>query len=376
MRAVLASKQADCRAAVTHFELSRDVIASQPEALKAFGFCLASLERLPEAATLLEQAISASPSDRQARYTLASIRIKLHLDREAIEALAPLLEPPVDAEASSLASSAYEALGETSQAVESLRRAIVLSPLRIDYYLDFASLSFVHESPDVGISMLNAGLQVSPRSGRLYLARGVLYAQVGNTDKADSDFAMSGTLDPGLAGAGSARVVAALQYGSTEQAFRLVQEEIEKEPNDPFLQYLLAEILNKQGVVPPSAGFKQAIDALVRALELNPKLILARNLLSQMYLQEGSLDLAIEQCDRVLNEDPENTVALYRFMRVLKMKGDPQNAGKLEALTKRFNNARQSERQQETRETRYRIIDKQKETSRPTYKPKVHGSIP
>src|SRR6185369_8047617 len=45
MRAVMAWKQRDCAAAVTHFERSQTLIASQPDALREFGICLVRLKR-------------------------------------------------------------------------------------------------------------------------------------------------------------------------------------------------------------------------------------------------------------------------------------------------------------------------------------------
>jgi hypothetical protein len=53
-----------------------------------------------------------------------------------------------------VASSAYERMGNTPRAVETLRQAIVSDPTRNILYLHFADLCFAHSSFQVGIDML------------------------------------------------------------------------------------------------------------------------------------------------------------------------------------------------------------------------------
>ena len=61
MRAVMAWKQRDCPTAVPHFERSRPVIASQPDALREYGICLVRLNRPEAAAPVFQQIVSGNP---------------------------------------------------------------------------------------------------------------------------------------------------------------------------------------------------------------------------------------------------------------------------------------------------------------------------
>jgi predicted Zn-dependent protease len=73
--------------------------------------------------------------------------------------LAPLLAADrQDPELPSLASDAYEAVGDTPKAVTLLRQAIVLNPADANYYNEFVVLCMNHESYPAGIDMLAAGL--------------------------------------------------------------------------------------------------------------------------------------------------------------------------------------------------------------------------
>ena len=358
MRAVMAWKHRDCETAVLHFEQSRSVIASQPDALKEFGICLAGLKQPEAAGEVFRQLVAKDPTDRRARYSLASVEMMAQRHQAALDSLQPLIAgKDPDPEALALASSAHEAMGDTPNAVSTLRQAIVLDPRKVSYYLDFAALSFAHRSYEAGIQMIDAGLKLSPDSPKLHLARGILYVQIGQIDQADADFAASERLDPEQPGTASARVLAHLQQNNMEAALNAVREEMVGRPGDGFLYYLLAEVLNWQGPPAGSPEFQKALDAALAAVRLQPGLTLARNLLSRLYLDNGQVNLAIEQCRLVLRDNPQDAVALYRLMRALKNTGDPEDAKQIPELLRKFNEARQLASKQEARENRYKLVE-------------------
>lgn len=357
MRAVMAWKQRDCPTAIVHFERSRSVMASQPGALREYGVCLVRLNQPEAAAGVFQQIVSTNPEDRPARYSLSSVEMMAQRYKDAIDTLRPVLAASADAEALALASTAYEALGDTPQAVAALRQAIVIAPRNVAYYLDFANLSFAHKSYDAGIQMVNAGLKLSPESPQLHLARGILSVQTGQIDQADADFAAAEKLDPREPGAADARVLEYLQQNNTDEAIRVVREEMKSRPNDALLYYLLAEALNWQGPQAGTPEFEQALGAASKAVQLQPDLTLARNLLSRLYLDSGQTRLAIEQCRRVLSDNPNDPVALYRLMRALKISGDPEDAKQIPDLLRRFDDARKLASRQEALENRYKLVE-------------------
>jgi tetratricopeptide (TPR) repeat protein len=125
-------------------------------------------------------------------------------------------------------------------------------------------------------------------------------------------------------------------------------------PNDAFLYYLLAEVLNWQGPQAGTPEFRQALDAASKTVQLQPTLTLARNLLSRLYRDSGQTQLAIEQCRRVLSSNPNDPVALYRLMRALKISGDAGDAKQIPDLLRRFEEARRLANQQEALQNRYK----------------------
>lgn len=358
MRAVMAWKHRDCETAVLHFERSRSIIASQPEALEEFGICLVRLKHPEAAAEVFRQLVAKDPANRRARYSLASVEMMAQRHQAAIDSLRPLMAgSQPDPKALALASGAYEALGDTPNAVSTLRQAIVGAPRNESYYLDFAALSLAHKSYQAGIQMIKAGLMLSPDSPKLHLARGILYVQIGQMEQADADFAASERLDPEQPSTAAARVLTHLQQNNMEEALQAVQEEMSGRPGDGFLYYLLAEVLNWQGPPAGSPEFQKAVDAALTAVRLQPGLTLARNLLSRLYLDNGQVQLAIEQCRAVLGDNPQDPVALYRLMRALKNTGDPEDAKQVPELLRKFNEARQMASKQEARENRYKLVE-------------------
>ena len=85
-----------------------------------------------------------------------------------------------------LAAAAYEANKDTPNAVKILHQAVVKDPRNVALYVDFANLAMTHQSFQTGIEMINAGLRLQPEAADLYLARGVLYVQLADYDRAEA----------------------------------------------------------------------------------------------------------------------------------------------------------------------------------------------
>ncbi len=357
MRAVMAWKKNDCATAARHFGLAGSAIASQADALGEYAACLVRLERPGEAVPVLHELAQLKPGDRRVRYRLAAAQFMAKSYADAVETLGPLLEGrDADPHALDLASAAWEAQGDTPRAVAALRQAIVLAPSEAELYVDFAAISRVHKSYETGIAMVNAGLARLPKAAALYVARGVLNVQLARYDDADADFAAAERLDPRQAYGSVARGLSEVQQNDFDKALATVREQLKTRKNDEFLYYLQAEILSSQGARPGSAEFKEAIEAASRAVQLKPRFVLARDVLSRLYLESGQIDEAIEQCRLALRDNPADATALYRLIRALQKSGRPGATTEIQALLERFNEVREQLGRQEAEEARYKLV--------------------
>jgi tetratricopeptide (TPR) repeat protein len=357
MLAALAYKQHDCAIAAKHFAQSAQLTATQPAAQAEYGACLVELNRPAEAVAVFQQLVLEFPENFPARYNLAIAQLSAHEPKDAVETLRPLLEakePPPDV--LDLASSAYEEEGDTPKAVALLRQAIVANPKNIKYYLDFATVSFNHQSFQVGIDMVNVGLKLTPNAASLYVERGILYIQLGQYEEGEADFQTATRLDPGQASGAVAQGMAQIQQSNLDQALATVKSQLKSHPRDAFLQYMKAQILVQKGAPSGSPEFKEAIAAAARATELNPDFVLPRDVLGGLYVKSGQLDLAIEQCRLALHGNPSDQEALYHLIQALRQSGKGSKA-ELADLVKRLADLRRESREQEASANKYKLYE-------------------
>ncbi len=355
MLGAIAFTKGDCKSAVTNFEASEPLIDSQLSALEEYGACLIKLDRAKNALAVFRRANELRPQDLKTKYNLALVESLAGNYGEVIETLSPLarVENP-DVDVLELLAEAYEATGDTPKAVEILRQAIIANPDVPRFYLEFANISLVHASYRVGIDMLNVGLGRLPRNASLFLARGILYIQLGQYDKSDDDFLHAEQFDPRVAAASAARGMAALQENKPGEAEVTIRTQIVKQPDNAFLRYLLAEAILRKGAAVGSPLFKEALGAAEKAVELQPNLALARDVLGRLYLQEGNNREAIEQSRLAFHYDPTDQTALYHLILALKKDGQ---AAQLPELTKKLTELRERAREKESSEHKYALIE-------------------
>lgn len=355
MLAVLAYRRGDCVEAAPHFEKAGELIDSQLDALHAYVTCLVKLKRLDDAATTFQRALALRPDDPRERSVLASIQLMDHKPKDALVTLQPLLDSPnVESNTLQLASGAYEDTGDTPQAVSLLRRAILLDPKNSGPYLDFADICFNHQSFKVGVDLMTDGLGVQPNSDDLYVARGVLYVQLAQYDKAEADFEKADELNPNQSLSAAAQGLVALQANDVDHALASIQAKLKRKPNDPLLLYLQALLLSQRGVDPGTPDFTLAMRSAKTALTLQPSLGDARVVLAKFYMQTDHYQEAIEQCRKALTINPSDQTAVYRLVQALRKTGQTKE---IPELLQRLAKMREQTTQDEREHYRYRLFE-------------------
>jgi tetratricopeptide (TPR) repeat protein len=354
MLAELAFKRGDCNTAIDEFRSSEPLIDSQVTALQGYGSCLVKLNRPQDAIPIFERISKMQPGEERARYNLAVTQSLAGRYADVIQTLSPIAAGASDPDALDLLAEAYEANSDTPRAVETLRRAILADPDKARYYLDFADICMVHASYKVGIDMVDAGLKRLPHSAPLYLARGILYVQLGQYNESERDFAKAEQLDPTAQPGMAARSMAALQENDLAKAEATVRDRIRKRPNDAFLHYLLAETLARRGAVPGSREFSEAVESAGKAIQLQTNFGLARDLLGRLYLKEDNISGAIEQSRLAVRADPTDQTALYHLIVALTKGNQKQEIPK---LTKQLAELREQARRKEANERKYALVE-------------------
>jgi tetratricopeptide (TPR) repeat protein len=355
MLAVLEYQQGNCAAAVTHFEKAGTLFDSQPDGLHAHAACLVKLKQLDKAVDIFERALALHPDDGRERHLLAAIQLLAHQPQNALVTLQPLLQSGnPNAETLDLAATAYEDSKDTPQAVASLRQAILLDPHNLNLYVDLANISSAHDSFQVGIDVVSDGIVQLPKAAPLYLARGVLYVQLAEYDKAELDFETAYELDPHQSLSSAAQGLLAAQQNDLDRALATVQAKLEQRPKDPILLYLRADFLSQKGVEPGTPDFQLALRSAQQAVSLQPTLSGVRGVLAKLYLQAGNYPQAVAQCRKALDRDPKDQTALYHLIQGLRKMGDNRE---IPDLLKRLALLRKQAAREESQRNQYKLVE-------------------
>jgi len=142
---------------------------------------------------------------------------------------------------------------------------------RTNLYLDFAHISYLHQSHQVGIDVVSEGIAQLPSSASLYLARGVLHVQLADYEKAEADFEKAHEVDPNQSLSVAAQGMAAVQANDLDRALETIQAKLASKPNDAYLLYLQADILSQRGAAPGTPEFQTAMRSASRPAGPNPE---------------------------------------------------------------------------------------------------------
>lgn len=355
MLAVLEYQQGKCSSAVVHFDKASALFDKQVSALHAYATCLVKLQSLSQAVEVFRRTLALNPDDPHERQLLASLQLMAHQPEDAVTTLSPILrDRTADSETLELASAAYEDAHDTDKAVDTLRQAILLDPQNVRLYVDFAALSSTHQSFDVGINVVNDGIHLQPQAAQLYFARGMLYVQLAQYDKAQTDFETAYKLDPSQSLTTAAQGLTAVQQDNLDGALSGVQEKLAHKPNDPILLYLQADILLQKGAEPGSSEFRTAMQSARKAVALRPALGPARAVLAKLYLQSGQYSDAAVQSRKALEIDPKDQASLYHLIQALRKSNQHSE---IPDLLKRLAQLRQDENKQEREQYRYKLVE-------------------
>ena len=340
----------NCKAALPHFEASRAAFSGKAEWMEGDAACLAISGDYASALAQYKELQKANPQVGYL-YDIAWLESRTGKDREALDALEPLLTEANYPPALSFGAYLAEQLGDTPRAVDLLRKAIILAPDHVQNYLDFVNIAFIHKSFPAGIAMVNAGLKQLPNSASLYLARGVLKAQITDQVSAIEDFEHAHKLDPKLSLTVDALGIIKTQQYNDVASREIFEREVKLNPNDPVLQYLLAEQLS-QSNNGSEESLGRAIAAAKQATLLDPHYVPARDLLARLYLRANQPKLAIEQADSALQNEPNDQEALYQKLLATRHLGDRVAVQK---LSKKFEAIRAANDEHQKKVDRYRL---------------------
>jgi tetratricopeptide (TPR) repeat protein len=208
-------------------------------------------------------------------------------------------------------------------------------------------------SYDLADEVLEAALLRLGSSPRLYAMRGVVYSQLGQFEQSEKSFEQASLLNAGNEMTTMGLTLTLEQGGRFDEAVELLREQLRKSPQQPTLNYMLAQALLKQGAEPGQDAFKEAQRALEISVENDPYRSHPRVTLGQLYLRSGELTAAIAQLERAIELDPTDSTAGYQLAMAFLKAGRKDEAA---ALVEKVRHLVNEERQSEFAKGRHRLM--------------------
>jgi len=344
MAAAIAYDAKDCPGSIRYFERSGDEVVGNSTALAEFADCLFRQERWSQASQILSRGLQMHPQSVQIRYNLALVEMRDHHPTQAIAALEPVAGEK-DSQLLNLLASAYAQADRPDDAFHTLENAIQMSPADETNYLDLAILCLEHNQENRSVVAASAGISKIPKAATLYLIRGVAYAQLADYDNAEKDFTMAAQIDPNRS---RSTIAMSLLYSDRNQIDKekaLLAQQLKTTPNDAVANYLMADILVRDGAEPGQPQFEEARTDLARSLKAQPESAEAQILMGTLYQYEGKLPQALDHFDRALKVEPDNHSALdHELMLLRKLHRNSEAAAVGEHLKSLLNSQVQRER--------------------------------
>lgn len=230
-----------------------------------------------------------------------------------------------------LSAQAYVGDRQPDKAFEALQRAAHVTPGDERLYSYVADACTAARNDELGLKVVDLGLQNVPRSARLHYERAVFLTALDRFDEAKHDFQLASELGRDTDIGYLAVVHESLIAGDLAQSIRVARQAISKGQDDYILLSLYAEALFRSGAYPGSETLADAEHAAEKSVAERPDYAASRITLGKLYRIDHRLDDSVEQLEAARNLDPRNPAVYSNLATAFRLKGDRAKAR--EALT-------------------------------------------
>jgi len=207
--------------------------------------------------------------------------------REAIEMLKKaILIKPDYTEAYNDLGYVYAEEGRYDEAIRLYRKALTLEPRHVETYVNFGNAYVFMKQPEKAISMFKKILEIDPAHVKAYINLGNVYCSAGRFDEGIGSFEKAISLEPYNAYAYTNLGNAYSVTGRPEDAIATYRKSMKIDPAIAKTYYNLGCVYRDAG----RAG--EAIESFKKAIRTDPKNTGARVGLAAMHYERGQYELA------------------------------------------------------------------------------------
>jgi predicted Zn-dependent protease len=233
---------------------------------------------------------------------------------------------------------AYIGAHRQQDAMEALKSAAAITPNDEKLYVFVSDACLDQGYYDLGMRVVDLGLQNLRESARLLYQRGILRLRVEQIDLADRDFERAHKISPDSDIGYIAAAQEALSSGDIPGAIRVAREGIRKGHRHYMLLTMLGEALLRSGVTPASpAEFAEAQSVLEGAVAERPDYSSGQISLGKLYLLENRPQDAIAHLELGRQLDPHDPAVYANLAAAYRSGGDRENERKMLAMLAALN---------------------------------------
>lgn len=321
------------------------------------GMILGKAGARAEAARMFATAKARYKDPYAAGYNQTLMLVEAGDDDGAVRAAQELFDRGLKpAELYNLVARAHLKAGRVKEAYDALRTATRIAPSAEDNYVDLAAICLDHQNFELGLEIIDIGLQNRPDSALLHLQRGVLMALRAELGPAETEFDAARRLAPDRPAPYAGLAMIWIQTGQTEKAVEVLREQFRRR-RDHIVPYIFAVALMRSGIDPAGPGAAEAVEALQASIRANPGFAPSHSELGRLLLKRDDVEGAIPELEKATALDAGNTAAIYNLAQAYRKKGDRARAGDLLArLSERNAQERGDDPAAELKRTVIRIV--------------------
>jgi len=313
-------------------------VDAQSEAELQTGIALSSQGRFQEAIPHFLAAQGRVANEFAADFNLALCYVATGQFRPAIQILNTLAKGGhANADVYNLLAQAQLGNGQSQEALAAFQKGVSFNPKNEKLYLLMADACMDHQNYDLGLKVVDVGLQHIPQSARLHYERGVFFSFLDQSDRAGGDLQSAAKLAPGSVIAYLATAQKGLLDGNMTEAIQAARQGIRKDPHNYILLAILGEALIRHGVESGQPEFAEAHAALEGSLAQHPDYWVSHLALGQLDLVANRLDDAISHLEIARQLAPTNPSIYSHLAVAYRKRGDSAEARKMLAILANLN---------------------------------------
>lgn len=281
-------KQGDIAKARALYEM---VVKTRPEMDLGHALlarCYQNAGQFDRAVEHYEKALQLNPASQNYAFALAFTYFQVQRYEDTTRILEHRSDLEEESDYFNLIGSSYAKLGRTVEAGAALEKAIRLHPKDILAYYNLGLVLLEGRSYEQAVRAFEQALVLFPQSEKLLTALGFTHQIRGDSSSARSVFRRMAELSP-LEGAPHFYLASSfLETGEDKEALLALTRAKDRNPKDHRIFYLMGLIYYNQG------QFSKAFDVFQTSLQLDPSFVFSYQQLAKISLKNGDIDSALK----------------------------------------------------------------------------------